>query len=66
MSIMFSKARWALPLSFAPDPPRAPQAWAHFLDLRPLPAASRSIDHVLQIRLGQTKCVPVIQDTLVG
>ena len=58
MSIMCFKARWALPLSFAPDPPRASQAQAQILGLHPLPAAPQSILHV---RLGHTKKVPLIE-----
>lgn len=40
MSIVCSKARWALPHSFAPDPPRASQVWSHFLPYIPNPGGT--------------------------
>ena len=63
--IMCFKARWALPLSSALDPPRAPQDKAHFSTLHPLPAAPQSINLIdtkkVPLREAPSCCVCVIE-----
>ena len=55
MLILAFKARWALTLSFAPDPPRAPSVKAHFLPYIPNPAGAQSRNPI------DTKKVPLIE-----